>query len=168
MNPSDCSQVERLLEDLVREHQVLLVLAQQQRDAMRQARGAEVEKLALLQQAALTRVATLESRRNEIVMRLSRGMPAPTNGQAMTLRQLCQAAPVAVREKLLALANAALDVMQRVRAEHQALGRAAAALAAHMEGLTRQAAQAMSGTGIYGVSGRVRPGSMASGFDLRM
>jgi hypothetical protein len=168
VNTSDCTHIQRLLEDLVREHQVLLVLAQQQRDAMRQARGAEVEKLALLQQAALSRVATLESRRNELVMRLSRGMPAPVGGHPITLRQLCQAAPAAIREQLISLANTALELMQRVRAEHQALGRAAASLAAHMEGLTRQAAQAMSGTGIYGGSGRVRPGSVASGFDLRM
>jgi hypothetical protein len=168
MTPQDYNLLQVLLTSLLRENQGLLILAQQQREAIRRADSAAIERITILQQAVLGRIATLEHDRNTLVNRVSRGMKRSASGAPITLRQLCQEAPQTMREGLLALAANALAAMQRVKEEHQAIGRAAAMLAGHMEGLTRQAARAMSGTGIYGYQGQVRATSMIAGFDVRM
>lgn len=164
----DCTILQNLLTALLRENQGLLILAQQQREAIRKADSTGIERITSQQQVVLGRIATLEQNRNELVNRVSRNMKRSASGGPITLRQLCQEAPQTMREGLLALAANALAAMQRVKEEHQAIGRAASMLASHMEGLTRQAARAMSGTGIYGNQGHVRATSMAAGFDVRM
>lgn len=168
MTLQDCNLLQALLESLLRENQGLLILAQQQREAIRKAESAAIERITMQQQTVLGRIATLEHNRNDLVNRVSRGMKRSTSGSPVTLRQLCQEAPQTMRESLLALATNALAAMQRVKEEHQAIGRAAAMLANHMEGLTRQAARAMSGTGIYGFQGHVRATNVAAGIDVRM
>ncbi len=168
MTPQDCNLLQTLLTSLLRENQGLLILAQQQREAIRNANSAAIERITTQQQTVLGRIATLEHNRNDLVNRVTKNMKRPTTGAPITLRFLCQSAPQSMRESLLTLAANALAAMQRVKEEHQAVGRAAAMLANHMEGLTRQAARAMSGTGIYGNQGHVRATSVAAGFDVRM
>ena len=168
MTPQDCNLLQVLLTSLLRENQGLLILAQQQREAIRKADSAAIERITSQQQTVLGRIATLEHNRNDLVNRVSKTMKRPTSGAPITLRLLCQEAPQAMRESLLTLAANALAAMQRVKEEHQTIGRAASMLAAHMEGLTRQAARAMSGTGIYGNQGHIRTTSAAAGFDVRM
>ena len=168
MTSHDLTILEQLLASLLRENQGLLILAQQQREAIRKADSPTIERTTMQQQAVLGRIATLETQRNELVNRVTRGMKISPKAGPFTLRQLCQEAPQSMREHLLSLASSALGAMQRVKEEHQAIGRAASMLAVHMEGLSRQAARAMSGTGIYGFQGHVRATNVAAGFDVRM
>jgi hypothetical protein len=171
----EVQELERLLEQLLVEHEQLLVLAGSHRAAIAGANPNCLADCVQQQNEVVQRVAELEKRRLGIVARLADKMKPLSAGRAMegvpdkpTVSWIAKALPEPVRTRLVALAERLRELLARLQKEHAALREASTALAAHMEGLMRQLAKRLSHSGTYGRRGIVEaPVQVVSALDLR-
>lgn len=137
--------LEAVLEAMIAEHQRLLDAARRHRRAISEADAPAIAECIRDQSAIVQRIATLERERADAV----RGAVIDASGPAPTLAILAAALPGAARERLLSLRERLLCVLESLRREHEVIRAAAAALAAHMDGLMRQVGRRLSQAGTY-------------------
>lgn len=152
-----------VLQQLVAEHEGLLALAGQYRDALARADVQAMESCLEQQSAALFRVQDLELRRQQIVRGFAASgapgasPPSPTARlAALTSQPLPSISALSsrlvepARGRVLALAERLREVLNRLHQEHAAIREAAETLGAHMEGVLRQVCRKISHAGTYG------------------
>lgn len=152
-----------VLQQLVAEHEGLLVLAGQYRDALARADVQAMESCLEQQSAALFRVQDLELRRQQIVRGFAAsGAPgaslhsptarlaAVTSQPLPSISALSSRLVEPARGRVLALAERLREVLNRLHQEHAAIREAAETLGAHMEGVLRQVCRKISHAGTYG------------------
>jgi hypothetical protein len=172
---AEASELEALLEGLLREHEELLALAASHRDAISQADPQSLGACVQRQAEVARRVEELEHRRMAIVGRVAERMKKISGGKAteavpdrLTISWIAKSLPEPVRARLVALADRLRELLARLQKEHAALREASLALAGHMEGLMRHLAKRLSHAGTYGRRGMVESRvQVVSALDLR-
>jgi hypothetical protein len=142
---SAAAPLETVLESMIAEHQRLLEAARRQRRAISEADAAAIAECIREQNRIVQRIASLERERAEAV----RSAAMVGNDPAPTLAAFAAGLPWAARERLLSLRERLLGVLEALRLEHEVVRAAAAALAAHMDGLMRQIGRRLSQAGTY-------------------
>jgi len=143
----DIDRLDALLGALIGEHESLLRLTGEHREAVA---TADMQRLGdVLDQTGrvLERVRRVESERQRLVAR--------TDGSPSTLDELMSAVDSADRERLTERSSTLRGLIERVKTEQDAVKEASEALANHMRGLMQQVASRLSHAGTYGRAGRV-------------
>jgi hypothetical protein len=182
MTDPEVAELETLLQQLLREHEELLVLAAAHREAISHADPHSLGSCVQRQNEVLQRVAELEKRRLGLMARLAEKMKplTPRNSAGGTRRGIetlpdrptvswiARTLPEPIRSRLVALAERLRELLAHLQREHAALREASNALAAHMEGRMRQLARKLSHAGTYGRKGVVESRvQVVSALDLR-
>jgi hypothetical protein len=180
VNDPEVAELEGLLEGLLAEHEQLLMLAAEHRDAISKADPYSLGDCVQRQGEVMERVAGLEKRRLALVGRLvdkMRPLGKSVAGGARqpdavpdrpTISWIARTLPEPVRSRLVALAERLRELLARLQREHAALKEASLALAGHMEGLMRQLSKRLSHAGTYGRTGMVESRvQVVSALDLR-
>jgi hypothetical protein len=159
--------VERVLCDLVAQIQRLTALAHERREALRRADAPCLARCIAAENDAVQAVADIEKRRLTVVARLADRLGEPGKAHAK-ITALGERLGGAIGERLAARARELKDLIDSLKRLNESSRAAAATLAAHMEGLWRQAAQVLNHSKTYGRLGVVAPGSaVISAVDLR-
>lgn len=156
----DAARLDALLSDLEREHETLLVLAGEQRDAVIQADARALQRITSETAETLGRIAHTEQTRRTLV--------SGADGTTPTLEQIAGTLEPDRAASLRARAASLRTLMGRIRDEQEAVRVASEALAAHMKGLIEQVSSKLSHAGTYSQRGAVRPASqqVVSGVDV--
>ena len=146
----DLDKLDSLLVDLESEHEQLLALAGQQRDAITRADTKDLGRV--VEQTAMTlgRIAGIENSRQRLIKR--------PDGSIPTVNQIAEQADPEHAQTLTDRSASLRELMVRVNKEHQAVREASQALSNHMSGLMEQISAKLSHTGTYGRRGVVDPG----------
>lgn len=162
------TELETLLADLYTAHEKLSLAADAQREAVRRADPALVNRCTEEQSELLREIAGLEERRRALVAAMTAGFPRRAPGQGpITLSELAKMTPEPHRTRLVELAAQVRAAVERAADRQQTLKAATASLLAHMEGLMRQVAQRLSHAGTYGRRGMIDSvPAVVSGLDL--
>jgi len=149
-NGLDLDKLDALLADLESEHEQLLTLAGQQRDAITRADTKDLGRV--VEQTAMTlgRIAGIENSRQRLIKR--------PDGSIPTVNQIAAQADRDHAKTLTDRSASLRELMVRVNKEHQAVREASQALSNHMSGLMEQISAKLSHTGTYGRRGAVDPG----------
>jgi len=161
MDPApDMGTLESLLSDLEREHETLLSLAGEQRDAVRHADARALARIVRDTTDTLGRIAQTEQERRRLIAR--------PDGTHPTLDEIASRVDPEHAESLRARSASLRELMGRVGAEQAAVRRASEALAAHMHGLIEQVSATLSHAGTYSSRGAVTPAreQVVSGLDM--
>jgi hypothetical protein len=166
-------QLDGVLRLLLAEHETLLALTSQHRAAISAADGHALGACIGRQNEVVQRIASLEKQRQAIVSAIVRPAPArpgafPQPAQDPSLSTVASFAPEPIRMRIIAVAGALRDLLNRLHNEHLAVKVAAETLSAHMEGLMRQVCQRLSHAGTYARGGAVSASvQVVSSMDLR-
>jgi hypothetical protein len=148
-----------LLSELIIEHETLLALARDHRDALAHADAARLGDIVAQTGQVLGRIRSVETERQRLVAR--------PDGTPSTMDELLRVADAADRTRLSDRATTLRHLVRTVQAEHEAVRVASEALASHMRGLMQQVASKLSHAGTYGRAGRVAPvGAVVTGVDI--
>lgn len=157
--------------ELVAEHERLIAAVADQRDAVSKADGPRLNAAILLQGESAQRIAQIERRRIAAVAALAAPVRAgsrPVQPGQVRLTELAATLPEPGRSRLLESAGLLRTVLEQLHREYAVLKEAAAQLAAHLEGITRQVYAKLSHTGAYARSGSLRaPVQVVSSLDIR-
>jgi len=158
--PIDLPALETLLEDLEREHETLLSLAGEQRDAVRHADARSLARIVRETSETLGRIAHTERTRRRLIER--------PDGSHPTLDEIASRVDEEHARSLRERSASLRALMERVGAEQDAVRRASTALASHMQGLIEQVCAKLSHAGTYTSRGAVTPTreQVISGLDM--
>lgn len=155
----DVDRLDAMLHSLVVEHETLLDLTHEHRDAVA---SADMNKLkAVIDQTGevIGRVHRVESERQRLIAR--------PDGRPSTMEELLEVVDSADRKRLSERASSLRGLIHKVKEEQEAVRVASEALAAHMQGLMQQVASKLSHAGTYGRAGRVEThGQIITGVDV--
>lgn len=158
------------MRELIAEHERLIVAVAAQKNAVASADGAGMNAAIILQGESAQRIAGIERRRIAAIGVLAAPSKAGSRvppGQ-VRLTELAAMLPEPGRGRLLESAGLLKAVLEQLHREYAVLKEAAAQLAAHLEGITRQVYARLSHTGAYASSGSLRaPVQVVSSLDLR-
>lgn len=157
-SPASYEHLETLLRALLSEHERLLALAAEQSRAIAHADARALSACIAQQHAATQKISALERQRQTVAAALARpagaaAKPAPKGAPAPNFSAVTAQAPEPLRSRLNTLVSALRETLNRLHREHTALRSATETLAAHMEGLVRQACQRLSHSGTYARGG---------------
>jgi hypothetical protein len=158
-------ELERLLAITAAEQRKLIALLLKQRDAMRQLRADEIERLVAEQEQSRMRLAGVEPRRRATVLAAARELKLPPSAEPPSLAQLAEACPDPLRRARLTVARSELRELsgQLAQAGH-VVGRLSGAVLGHLNVAMRILKSAMRDAGTYtrnGAPGRLgRLGAM--------
>lgn len=139
-----------------------------QREAIRAAEPQRSQRLTEEHARLMGVLASLDQRRREVVVELSRALGLPKGGRTPTLSELAKHLAEPERTRVLTLAGQVRERMERVQRESASLRSAARTLAAHMEGLMRHVGRQLTSAGVYSARGQLTAGgSMAVALDLK-
>jgi hypothetical protein len=141
-----------------------------QREALRRADAAGVEREATLQAAVLAQIAVLDRRRDELINAAAAVLPglAGPNSGPVSLGRIAAALPAAGAGELVAAAGRLRALVRQTSDLMRSLGQASRSLVTHFEGLMRQVDRYVSHAGVYGRRGIVEAGpAVVSSLDLR-
>lgn len=157
----DLDKLESLLSDLESEHETLLELAGQQRDAICNADARQLGQIVEQTAATLGRIATIEHSRRQVI--------AQPDGSLPTVDQIASNATPHHAQVLAHRSKSLRELMIRLKDEHEAVRQASLALSNHMNGLIEQVSAKLSHSGTYGRTGAVDPGrqQVVSSLDTR-
>ncbi len=166
---SVATQLEALLLGMIGEHEALLQITADHRQALAAADRAAIDASVNEQREAAARLSRLDGQRNAIMRSATaalRGVIPP--GVQPTATVIAGACPEPLRSRLIALTARARDVAMEVSARQSAVRSAAETLMAHMQGLIAQVSRAMSPTGTYAHPAAAGMGSaqVSSSLDL--
>lgn len=134
-----------ILQQLIAEHEKLLVQLSNQQAAMKKLDLPAMDQLTGLQDAARMRIAALDVKRKTLVNQLSAMLKLPVN---TTLKKLAEAIPQH-QQALLALGEQLKAKVNEVAARSTIAGRVAGALLGHLNTVVRLLAGAVEQAGIY-------------------
>lgn len=163
-------ELEAAVRDLVVEHERLIAAVAEQRAAVAVADSAAMNRAIALQGESAQRIAEIERRRIAAVGVLSAQTRAGSRPDPSRVRvsELAATLPEPSRSRITDAAVALKAALERLHREYGVLREAAAQLAAHLEGITRQVYARVSHTGAYARSGVVGPPvQVVSSLDLR-
>ena len=146
----DLDKLESLLADLESEHETLLSLAGQQRDAIARADAKNLGEIVEQTTATLGRIATIEHSRRRTIAR--------PDGTHPTIDEIAQNVDDQHASTLRDRSKSLRALMAQLKEEHEAVREASAALSNHMTGLMEQVSAKLSHAGTYGRLGKVDPG----------
>ncbi len=150
------------LGDLITEHERLLDLTRQQREAIAAADLPAMRDCATRQSELTQVIRQLDQRRIVAIATFAegrgsrpgtRGGRAGRPGQAMTVRRIADELPEPSRTSLLEIADRLRSIITALKSEQEVVQDAVGCLAGHMEGLVRQIADTLSHTGTYARGG---------------
>lgn len=147
-------QVEPLLESLIGRHEALLDLAEEHRAAIRDADASGLSDVIARTTDVVGEIARLDEQRAQLAAQRG-GDPRAAAGVPLT--ELAQSLTGEQRDRVMAKGERLRGLIERVRAEHQAIRLASESLLSHMQGLMKQVSATLSHAGTYGSSGSVAP-----------
>ncbi len=162
LDDATLSRIEAIIAEQVERHEALLTAIAEHRAALTGADTARLGKTLDACADILERIAALEDERRAL---LGEG---EHEARRTTIAEVAAGLDAPRRDRLTEMGARLKTLIERVRTEQAALGRAAESLASHMEGLIRQVAARLSNTGAYGRDGRVGEGAaVASALDVK-
>ena len=150
----DVQRLESLLIDLEAEHEQLLDLAGQQRDAIIRADTKDLGIVVEQTTKTLGRIAHIEQDRQRIIALPDGTTPTVHQIAAQLIKQNDHHLADSLTKRSASLRS----LMIKVNEEHKAVRQASEALSNHMNGLIKQVSATLSHTGTYGRRGAVDPG----------
>lgn len=157
-----------LLSDMLDANAALHSNLAEQRKALREADPHRSRVLTEAHAGIVTRLATLDQRRRELVVNLCKTLALPKPTRTPTLSDLARQLPEPDRSRVLTIAHKVREHIERVHHESASLRSAARTLAAHMEGLLRHVGRQFTTAGVYSPRGQLAPGgSFAVALDLK-
>jgi len=150
----DVQRLESLLVDLEHEHENLLELAGQQRDAIIRADTKDLGQVVEKTTQTLGRIAHIEQDRQKIIALPDGSIPTVHQIAAQLIEQNDQH----LADSLTQRSKSLRTLMLKVNEEHKAVRQASEALSTHMNGLIKQVSAKLSHTGTYSRRGAVDPG----------
>ncbi len=163
-------ELDSLLDAYLARYEQWLSLATAQREGIRRADGAEVERTANAQAIVMQAVSMLEQRRGALVNTAAVMVPAVARDRSrpVTLHDVATHLPGAGRAGLLGKAERLRELVRTVHSQTQSIAGATRALLNHFEGLMRHVARSLSHAGTYSRNGVVEAGgAVVSALDLR-
>lgn len=158
--------LERVLRELLVEHESLVELARRHREALRKADGEQVTAVSLERDAVNERIVRL----NEERVSVTSAIAAAVGGDAkqMTVRAVIQAVAPERADRLSSLADRLRQAVEATRREHSILRDATAAFAGHLDGVLHRAIEMCAPSRTYTNRGRVAVSSpMPGALDVR-
>lgn len=157
-----------LLAQLLEANTALHANLVEQREAIRAAEPRRAQRLVEEHGRLIGVLASLDQRRRELVVELSRSMALARAGGTATLSELAAHLAEPERTRVGTLAGQVRARVEEVHRESASLRSAARSLAAHMEGLMRHVGRQLTGGGVYSPRGQVTGGgSLAVALDLK-
>lgn len=164
------AELEAAVRELVAEHERLIAAVTDQRAAIAAADGRAMNEAISRQGESAQRIAQIERRRIAAVGALTAGARAGARPDPSRVRvsELAAGLPEPSRSRITDAAMALKAALDRLHREYGVLRDAAAQLAAHLEGITRQVYARVSHTGAYARSGVIGPPvQVVSSLDVR-
>lgn len=160
-------ELERLLGEMLSEHERLAAVLAGKMDALRRAQPERVTECCRREEAIVRKIAALEQRRQATAQQITRRID-PTATEAMTLREIAESVDEPQRGRLLTLHAKLRDIAQRTQHEARVAKQATEGLLNHVEGLMQRIAQVVADAGTYGRAGRVARAApaMTSSFSI--
>lgn len=160
-------EVERVLCEMAAQIQRLSSLASDRREAMRRADTDRLARCIADENDAVQRVAELEKRRLAAVGPLAERLGSPERTQT-SASWIADRVGGRIGQRLRERAAELRQGIETLQRLNDAAQHAAVRLAAHMEGLWRQASQSLNESRTYSRRGAVLPGAtVVSGLDVR-
>lgn len=160
------TELERVLEALAQEHEGLIALAREHREALRRADSPAIVRIAGERSRTNERIVALDRERARTVEEISRALGAP--GANQTVRALVSQIGGPSSKRLGALAERLRGLIESARAEQSALREATATFAGHLGGMLAQVVQTCTVARTYTARGKMAPGiAMPAAMDLR-
>jgi hypothetical protein len=139
------SDLEQTLAQLIAEHRKLLAHVDAQQTAMRALDLNAMDVAVHAQEACRLRIATLETKRRQAVLLLTRGMKVE---HPVTITKVAGLYP-ARRDALLKLRDDLKDVATRISTRSKVAGKLAGAVLGHLNTVVRMLAGAVERAGVY-------------------
>lgn len=159
-------QLEAVLRGLMQEHETLIELASQHREALRAADAPEISRIAAQRAAVNVRIVELDRQRAQVVTELAQSLNM--QGAGLTVRALIAAIGGQSAKQLSTLAEKLRQLIERARTEQAVLRDATATVAGHLGGVLAQVVRTCSVGQTYNARGKLAPGtSMPASMDLR-
>jgi hypothetical protein len=161
--------IERLLIDLSREHELLIASMARHRRAISTANPGEIGACIAEHAAIAERIAHLDNTRDRLLARCAGHARQPSTPPTIT--DLASTLSEPSRSRILEHAGSLKTILLRVHAEQRVVRAAAESLATHMDGLMRQITRKLSHSGTYSPPARagasVAPPPVVTSLDLR-
>jgi hypothetical protein len=141
----EVAQLQLILQQLIAEHEKLLVQLANQQAAMKKMDLPAIDQLTGLQDASRMRIAALDGKRKTLVNQLAAMLKLPGT---MTLKRLAESLPQH-KQSLLARREQLKTQVTEVAARSTVAGRVAGALLGHLNTVVRLLAGAVEQAGIY-------------------
>lgn len=151
------AELERVLEQQHRGHEMLLEQVRRNCDAVRRADMEAIREICAAQNAVGQGLAELEKRRLALVGSLTRAL-APDAARPLTVAEITARLEPGEAERLQARAEALRPLVARVREESSVVRQAAEALARHMTGIVQVVHSVLSRAPVYGRTGEITGG----------
>lgn len=151
-----------MLRELEREHETLLTLSAEHREAITRADAGALRRCVAAQRQATARIQELDRRRRGIAAGI---LPGPEQKVAAVADALGEP----WGRRVLDAGRSLRAAVERVNAENRVLAAAASSLLGHMNGLIAQVGRSLSHTGTYTRRGSVEAGAqVVSGMDVKL
>lgn len=159
-------ELESLMRELLVRYERMGTACEARLEAIRHADGASLARCIGGENEIVQEIAELEKRRIGVVGRLAERLGSPARTQT-TMSWIASRVADPVRGRLLGMATALREAIERVRSRNEVSRRAAESLAAHMSGLLRTVSQHLNHAKTYGRAGTVDVGpSVVSALDV--
>ncbi len=145
----DTDRLDGLLTDLANEHETLLVLAGEHREALAHADAPAIGRVIAQTSEVLERIAGIEQDRQSLVLK--------PDGSFATIAEILPTLDAQPAKRIGESSAKLRALIGQLKEEHRAVQDASAALAGHMQGLIKQVSAKMSHAGTYGRTGSVNP-----------
>jgi hypothetical protein len=159
-------QLEQYLVDLLNEHEAMLAVIRDKRQALTQARPHVVAELCARQNQHLQKIGAIEKRRQTLVGQLTEVLN-PAAAEPLRLRDIAEQAPQAQRERLIDLHARLRNTMRQIAHEAAVTQKATSGLLNHIQGMMGMISQSFASLGTYGRKGIDQgPTSVVSSFSV--
>lgn len=164
--PVQTEPLEHTLVALAKEHEKLIELARQHREALRKADSPAIARLADLRNQTNQRIIALDKERARIVAEISKTLGLPSAN--LTIRSLITQIGGPGAKRLSLLAEKLRQLIESARTEQSALREATAAFAGHLGGMLAQVVQTCNVAKTYNARGKMAQGvAMSTAVDFR-
>lgn len=157
--------LERMLQELMQAHQMLLDLLGEKRVAMRQAKHEVMASLCKQENEQIKVISDMEKERLQMVADITL-MIEPNAAKPMKLLELADCLPEPWRGRILVFRHQLQQKMQATQKQAQTTQQATAQLVKHMTGLMQKVTAACTGAAVYSAKGAPTAGTRISTFSM--